>query len=156
MALRAALWPRALALAGALVLCWWGVPRHTGHVVHIVWAPLLQGGWTPNPPPPLHRPRPALGWAAPTHPWGPNSLGVPPFKAPAGGGVQRTARWRTARPESPSFRTEIPVPTSKVQLGPRDGLVLMGSCFADNIGARLQGLKLDVEVAYPHSLHYPG
>ena len=47
---------------------------------------------------------------------------------------------------SPSFRTEVHVKKLPIEVKLDDKCLLMGSCFAENIGARLQGYKFNVEV----------
>lgn len=39
------------------------------------------------------------------------------------------------------FKTEVSVPAGVLDLQPGDGAVLIGSCFSEGIGTRLQGLK---------------
>lgn len=43
------------------------------------------------------------------------------------------------------FRTKIDIPASKAKIDHTTGILLMGSCFADNIGLRLKDLKFMVE-----------
>lgn len=47
---------------------------------------------------------------------------------------------------SPSFRTEVDVNKMPFQVKLDDRLFLMGSCFSENVGARLKGLKMNVEI----------
>ncbi len=42
------------------------------------------------------------------------------------------------------FRTELPVPPSDVPIGHPNGIVAIGSCFAEHIGARLQAYKFSL------------
>ena len=43
------------------------------------------------------------------------------------------------------FRTKVEIPASKTKIDHTTGIMLMGSCFADNIGSRLKELKFRVE-----------
>lgn len=42
------------------------------------------------------------------------------------------------------FRTKVEIPPEDVKIDHNTGILLMGSCFADNIGARLKSLKFRV------------
>jgi hypothetical protein len=42
------------------------------------------------------------------------------------------------------FRTKVDIPTSEIRIDHDSGILLIGSCFADNIGARLKTLKFRV------------
>ncbi len=43
------------------------------------------------------------------------------------------------------FRTKVEIPASEAKIDHASGILLMGSCFADNIGSRLKALKFRVE-----------
>jgi len=43
------------------------------------------------------------------------------------------------------FRTKVETPVSETKLDHTSGILLVGSCFADNIGSRLKALKFRVE-----------
>ena len=44
------------------------------------------------------------------------------------------------------FRTEIDIPASELSFGHNDKIMLLGSCFSDNVGARLRDAWFDVMV----------
>ena len=44
------------------------------------------------------------------------------------------------------FRTEIDIPASALSFGHNDKIMLLGSCFSDNVGARLRDAWFDVMV----------
>lgn len=54
------------------------------------------------------------------------------------------------------FKTEVSVPTGVLHLQPGDGAVLIGSCFSEGIGSRLQGLKFRCAVNPFGVLYNPG
>lgn len=54
------------------------------------------------------------------------------------------------------FKTEVSVPTGMLDLQPGDGAVLIGSCFSEGIGSRLQGLKFRCAVNPFGVLYNPG
>ena len=69
------------------------------------------------------------------------ALGSRPGERVRGGQHAALRAWA-----SQSFRTEVFVQPMPTQIELEDRLLLMGSCFSENIGARLQRLKFAVDV----------